>query len=53
MIEQINRLLADMGSLFRTEDGVRLIRHCGGLRFLVKQFDTPEACLAYVQEVRG
>ncbi len=52
MVERINRLLAEMGSLFRTEDGMKLVRHCGGLRFLVKRFDTQEACLAYVQKVK-
>jgi len=52
VVERINRLLAEMGSLFHTDDGVKLVRHCGGLRFLVRRFDTPEDCLAYVQKAK-
>lgn len=50
MVEEINRLLAERGSLFHTDDGLLLVRHCGGLRFLCRRFDTPEECLAYVKE---
>lgn len=50
MVDEINRLLSEMGSLFRTDDGAVLVLHCGGLRFLVRRFDAPEECLAYVKD---
>lgn len=51
IITEINRLLAEIDSLFHTDDGMLLIRHCGGLRFLSRRFDTPEECLTFVRKV--
>jgi len=53
MVKEINCLLEEMGSQFHTDDGVKLVRHCGGLQFLVKRFDTPEECLAFVKNAKA
>lgn len=49
MIDRINTLLAEMGSTFRTDDGVTLIKHLGGLTFLRRSFDSPAECLRFVE----
>lgn len=52
-VGRINQLLAEMGSTFRTEDGVTLVKHLGGLVFLRKIFDSPDECLRFVKAINA
>lgn len=49
MIEKINKILEDMGSKFRTDDGLTICMYVGHLVFLKRTFDSQEDLLAFVQ----
>ncbi len=49
MIEDANKILRDMGSNFRTIDGVSICMYSGHLMFLKKTFGSSDELLAFVR----
>lgn len=49
MIEEVNKILRDIGSNFRTNDGVSICMYSGHLMFLKKTFESPDELLAFVK----
>ncbi len=50
MIEEINKILEDKGSKFRTKDGFTICMYIGHLTFLKRTFETQEECLQFVSQ---
>lgn len=50
MIEKINSMLKEIGSDFRTEDGLTIVMHTGGMNFLKKTFNSIDECYSFVFE---
>lgn len=48
MVSEINAMCKKMNSVFRTEDGLTLIGHVGGLVFLKREFDSAQDCYRFV-----
>lgn len=51
MIEEINKILEEMGSKFRTDDGLTICMYAGHLMFLKRTFDSQEELLSFVKSV--
>lgn len=49
MIEKINKILEEMGSKFRTEDGLTICMYAGHLMFLKRTFKSAEELLTFVK----
>ena len=52
MIDKINKICEEIGSMFRTEDGLTLCAFIGAkggeIKFLKRAFDSPEDCYNFV-----
>lgn len=57
MIEKINAICKEIGSMFRTEDGLTLCTFIGAkggeIRFLRRTFDRQEDCYNFVLSVKN
>lgn len=57
MVDEINKMLQDVGSKFRTEDGTSIVMFVrvgrDSIVFLRRCFDNPMQCLEFVKETVG
>ena len=51
-IAAINRRLEEVGSVFRTDDGLTIVGYFGQLAFLRKSFDSVDALEATVKNLK-
>lgn len=51
MINTINKKLEEIGSKFRTEDGLSVSMYIGDMTFLTKKFGTPQDTLDFVSRM--
>ena len=57
MIEKINAICEEIGSMFRTEDGLTLCAFIGAkggeIKFLRRTFNSPEECYNFVLSAKN
>ena len=57
MIEKINAICEEIGSMFRTDDGLTLCAFIGAkfgeIEFLRRTFDSPEECYNFVLSAKN
>lgn len=53
MIEKINQHLENIGSNFRTDDGITLVAYIGHMTFLRRTFRSVEECFNYVMNCKA
>ena len=53
MVEKINAICEEIGSMFRTDDGLTLCAYIGNLTFLRRSFDSREECYNFVLSAKS